>query len=103
MKYRILEVNLTSNQVTHATRRRPACGGRLLTAQLVTEYVDPTTDPLGPGNILAFATGPLAGTRTSTGGRLSVGGKSPLHAGIKEANAAGWRAIAWPRWACVRW
>ncbi len=89
MNYRILEVDLTHNRTTTRPVADPLAGGRLLTAQLVTETVDPTTDPLGPDNALVFATGPLAGTRTSTGGRLSVGGKSPLTHGIKEANAGG--------------
>ncbi len=64
-------------------------GGRLLTGQLVTEHVPPTADPLGPDNILALAAGPLAGLRVSTGGRLSIGAKSPLTRGIKESNAGG--------------
>ena len=67
-------------------------GGRLLTAQLVTEHVPPTADPLGPDNILALAAGPLAGLRVSTGGRLSIGAKSPLTRGIKESNAGGMAA-----------
>ena len=67
----------------------PLAGGRLLTAQLLTEFVDPQTDPLGAGNALILASGPMAATRTSTGSRLSVGCKSPLTGGIKEANAGG--------------
>jgi len=85
----ILFVDLT----TGATRLRPLAdplaGGRLLTAQLITELVDPHTDPLGPANVLVFAAGALAGRRVSTAGRLSVGGLSPLTRGIKEANAGG--------------
>jgi aldehyde:ferredoxin oxidoreductase len=88
----ILLFDLTTGQATVRPLADPLAGGRLLTAQLVTEFVAPLADPLGPGNILAFAAGPLAGMRVSTGGRLSVGGKSPLTAGIKEANAGGMAA-----------
>jgi aldehyde:ferredoxin oxidoreductase len=64
-------------------------GGRLLTAEILTREVDPGCDPLGPGNHLVLATGPLAGWGISDAGRLSVGAKSPLTGGIKESNAGG--------------
>jgi aldehyde:ferredoxin oxidoreductase len=86
---KILYHDLSTNKTTEKDLIDPLLGGRLLTGQLVTELVDPHTDPLGPGNALVFAAGPLAGRRASTGGRLSIGGKSPLTGGIKEANAGG--------------
>ena len=89
MTTQILIVDLTTGQATAQPLADPLAGGRLLTAQLVTEHVPPTADPLGPGNILALAAGPLAGLRVSTGGRLSIGAKSPLTRGIKESNAGG--------------
>jgi aldehyde:ferredoxin oxidoreductase len=92
MSSSILRFDLATGQAAARPLADPLAGGRLLTAQLVTELVDPLADPLGPGNILAFAGGPLAGMRVSTGGRLSVGGKSPLTRGIKEANAGGMAA-----------
>lgn len=64
-------------------------GGRALTLKLAQDLVPPGSDPLGPANILVFAAGPLAGAGISSAGRLSVGGKSPLTGGIKEANAGG--------------
>ena len=64
-------------------------GGRLLTAQLVTEFINPHVDPLSPENVLVMAAGPLAGYKVSTGGRFSIGTKSPLTGGIKEANCGG--------------
>lgn len=67
----------------------PLLGGRALTAALVREHVSPECHPLGPGNLLVVATGPLAGYGVSCGNRLSVGAKSPLTGGIKEANAGG--------------
>ncbi|MDX1650317.1 MAG: aldehyde ferredoxin oxidoreductase C-terminal domain-containing protein, partial [Myxococcota bacterium] len=50
---------------------------------------DPACDPHGPENVLVFAPGVLAGTAAPTSGRISVGTKSPLTGGIKEANAGG--------------
>jgi len=64
-------------------------GGRGLVAKIMNREVPPATDPLGPGNELIFATGPLAGTLAPQLGRISIGGKSPLTLGIKEANAGG--------------
>lgn len=64
-------------------------GGRGFCARVLSREVDPTCDPLGSGNKLIFANGLLAGTRTSSTGRLSVGAKSPLTLGIKESNAGG--------------
>lgn len=43
----------------------------------------------GPGNVLVLAPGILSGTSAPTSGRLSVGCKSPLTGGIKEANTGG--------------
>ncbi|MCC6147053.1 MAG: aldehyde ferredoxin oxidoreductase [Anaerolineaceae bacterium] len=84
-----LTVNLATGTLQEKPLADPLLGGRLLTGMLVSELVPPKTDPLGPENILAFAAGPLSGRNVSTGGRLSVGGKSPLTQGIKEANAGG--------------
>ncbi|MCH8890075.1 MAG: aldehyde ferredoxin oxidoreductase [Myxococcales bacterium] len=64
-------------------------GGRALSARILLEECDPECDPLGPDNVLVFAPGVLAGTAAPTSGRLSVGGKSPLTNGIKEANVGG--------------
>jgi len=64
-------------------------GGRSLVARVLLEECDPTCDPLGPDNVLILAPGVLAGTAAPTSGRLSVGGKSPLTGGSKEANTGG--------------
>ena len=64
-------------------------GGRGLIAKIMNKEVSPTADPLGPENKLIIAGGPLAGTLAPQLGRISVGGKSPLTLGIKEANAGG--------------
>jgi aldehyde:ferredoxin oxidoreductase len=62
-------------------------GGRWLTSSLIKDEVDPTCHPLGPNNKLIFAPGIVTGANAPSSGRLSVGGKSPLTGGIKEANA----------------
>jgi aldehyde:ferredoxin oxidoreductase len=64
-------------------------GGRALSARILLEECDPTCDPLGSDNVLVLAPGVLSGTAAPTSGRMSVGGKSPLTNGIKEANAGG--------------
>lgn len=46
-------------------------------------------DPLGPENPLIFSAGPLAGTAFSNANRTSIGCRSPLTGGIKEANSGG--------------
>src|SRR3981189_248635 len=48
-----------------------------------------TGDPLPPANPLIFWAGPFAGTSFSNANRTSVGCKSPLTGGIKEANGGG--------------
>ncbi|MBW2495317.1 MAG: aldehyde ferredoxin oxidoreductase [Deltaproteobacteria bacterium] len=64
-------------------------GGRGLSARILLEECDPGCDPLGPDNLLVMAPGVLSGTSAPTSGRISIGGKSPLTGGIKEANAGG--------------
>ena len=86
---KILVVNLSTGEKHERELSDPLMGGRYLSGTLVTEFVDPKTDPLSPENALVLAAGVLANTRTSTGSRLSVGCKSPLTKGIKEANAGG--------------
>ncbi len=61
-------------------------GGRGLTSTIVAEEVPPTCHPLGPHNKVVLAPGIVIGTNAPSSGRLSVGGKSPLTGGIKEAN-----------------
>ena len=64
-------------------------GGRGLLARILLDEVNPTCDPLGPSNKLIFAPGLLVGHMLSSTDRISIGGKSPLTGGVKEANAGG--------------
>jgi aldehyde:ferredoxin oxidoreductase len=64
-------------------------GGRGMTSAIVSKEVPPQCHPLGADNKLVFAPGLLSGTIAAMSGRLSVGCKSPLTGGIKEANSGG--------------
>lgn len=64
-------------------------GGRAMTSAIVSREVPPLCHPLGPNNKLVIAPGLLTGTTAAMSGRISVGCKSPLTGGIKEANAGG--------------
>lgn len=64
-------------------------GGRGLSSRILLDEVPPTCEPLGPHNKLIFAPGLLTGHMLTSCDRLSVGAKSPLTRGIKEANAGG--------------
>ena len=64
-------------------------GGRALTSTIVAREVPPDCHPLGEDNKLVIAPGLLSGTKAAMSGRISVGCKSPLTGGIKEANAGG--------------
>ncbi len=64
-------------------------GGRGLLARILVDEVDAKCDPLGAENKLIFAPGLLVGHMLSSTDRISIGGKSPLTGGIKEANAGG--------------
>ena len=64
-------------------------GGRAMTSAIVSKEVPPTCHPLGADNKLVIAPGLLSGTAAAMSGRLSIGCKSPLTGGIKEANSGG--------------
>jgi aldehyde:ferredoxin oxidoreductase len=63
--------------------------GRYFIAKTLLEAGAATVDPLSPANPLIFSAGPFAGTSFSNANRTSVGCKSPLTGGIKEANGGG--------------
>ena len=64
-------------------------GGRAMTSTMVAKEVPPTCHPLGGANKLVIAPGLLSGSAAAISGRISVGCKSPLTGGIKEANSGG--------------
>jgi aldehyde:ferredoxin oxidoreductase len=88
---KLLRVNMSQHQVQWepVPPVYERLGGRGLIARVLVEEVPPTCDALGPYNKLILAPGLLAGGGVTTAGRLSVGGKSPLTSGAKEANVGG--------------
>ena len=88
---RFLRVNMSTGKITmqEVPERYRLFGNRGLVANLSCDEIDPQCHALGAGNKLIIATSPLDGLGVSSTGRLSVGGKSPLTGGIKEANAGG--------------
>ena len=88
---RLLYVNMTDQTTSFEPYpdEWKLLGGRSLSAKILTKECDPTCDALGPDNVLVIAPGVLSGTTAPTSGRISIGAKSPLTGGIKEANAGG--------------
>jgi aldehyde:ferredoxin oxidoreductase len=84
-----VDMNNLKHRYEEVPEKYKTLGGRALTSQIIFDEVDPKCDPLGPDNKFIIAPGILAGTNAPSSGRLSVGGKSPLTGGIKEANAGG--------------
>ena len=88
---KILRVDMKSEKITFENLQEEwrSIGGSALIAKIMNQEVPPATDPLGPENLFIVAAGPLAGTGAPQLGRISVGAKSPLTLGIKEANSGG--------------
>ncbi|MDA1099838.1 MAG: aldehyde ferredoxin oxidoreductase [Proteobacteria bacterium] len=86
-----LHINLNDRSIDTEELNGAACirVGRHFIAKTLLEQGVATVDPLSPANQLIFSAGPLAGTNFSNANRISVGCKSPLTGGIKEANAGG--------------
>ena len=68
--------------------------GRYLIARTLVKENIAGVDPLSSDNPLIFSVGPFAGTNFSNANRTSVGCKSPLTGGVKEANAGGTFGVA---------
>ena len=88
---KLLRVDMTKQtiKVEDFPKEWELLGGRGLSARILLNECDPKCDPLGPDNMLILAPGVMSGTAAPTSGRLSVGCKSPLTNGIKEANVGG--------------
>jgi aldehyde:ferredoxin oxidoreductase len=68
--------------------------GRCLIARTLVDRGIAAVDPLSADNPLIFSAGPFAGTNFSNANRTSVGCRSPLTGGVKEANAGGTFSVA---------
>ena len=93
---KLIRVDMTSQSIKEeeVPEEYQGLGGRGLTSVMINTEVSPGCEPLGPENKLIFAPGLLSGTKLVNTGRLSVGAKSPLTAGIKESNVGGTAAAA---------
>ena len=90
---KILRINMGADGgpeiKTEALGAYEGFGGRGMTSAIVSKEVPPLCHPLGEDNKLVIAPGLLSGSVAAMSGRISVGCKSPLTAGIKEANSGG--------------
>ena len=91
-----LHINLADHSIEREEFVGKSLGqaGRYFIAKTLLDGGVAKVDPLAPENPLIFSAGPFAGTNFSNGNRLSVGCKSPLTGGIKEANSGGTFAFA---------
>ena len=90
----VLRVNLTAGTCTAEPLKmewaQQYLGQRGLATKYLVAETDPKVDPLSPENKMIFATGPLTGTPTATGGRYSVITKGPLTGAIACSNSGGY-------------
>lgn len=88
---KILRVDVKNEKIAfeNLSEDWKSIGGSAFIAKIMNKEVPPAADPLGPENLFIVAVGPLAGTGAPQLGRISVGAKSPLTMGIKEANSGG--------------
>jgi len=70
--------------------RRMYLGGSAMASYFLMRELKPGVDPLGPDNILVFATGLLNGAPLSATTRFTAAAKSPLTGGYGEGEAGGW-------------
>ncbi len=100
---KILDVDLTkgtfkTREVDEALARK-FLGGTGLASYFMYTEIPKGADPLGPDNLLIFASGPLCGTQCP-GGRLSVNFKSPVsgHFGNSFVGGAVPHEMKWAGW-----
>jgi len=101
---RILEVDLSSNEVTSSVLpsevHRLYPGGSALAVYLIAHRMKAGTDALGPDNVLVFAVSALTGLPAPGLSRLVVAAKSPLTGTIGDSQGGGFfptylRANGW--------
>jgi len=86
----LLRVQMTNGQIAaEPFPKEKILGGRATIDFLLSQRGAPAAHPLSERSIFLVAPGLFAGSGAPQSGRLSVGGKSPLTGGIKEANVGG--------------
>ncbi len=93
-KYLDIDLETRSVAVGEVAGETLVNAGRHFIAKTLLESGVAAVDPLSGDNPLIFSAGPFAGTNFSNANRTSVGCKSPLTGGIKEANAGGTFGVA---------
>lgn len=90
----ILHVDLTKSKFwvdqPEADFYRQLVGGRGFILHYLMTQTPEKIDPLGPENLLIFASGLITGTMLPGTGRHAVGAKSPLTGALASAEAGGW-------------
>lgn len=90
---KILWIDLT-NEKTHIEEfddafARKYLGGVGFATRIISDKVTKNTNPLGPGNVIVFATGPYQSTAIPGSGRSTVAAKSPLTGYWGESSGGG--------------
>lgn len=89
MIYADLSAGTIAIKPTPPELKKEYIGGRGFGIRLLTDMVDPKTEPLGEKNVLVFAAGPLTGTGIPLGSRYEVSTISPLTGAAISANSGG--------------
>ena len=94
----ILRVDLSAGSIERDSCSpdfaRCLLGGNGFAAKLIADGVPPEADPLGPGNAIAFAVGPLTGTPVWGTSRCHVAGISPLTGFFADSSLGGGFGLA---------
>ncbi|MFX0036401.1 MAG: aldehyde ferredoxin oxidoreductase C-terminal domain-containing protein [Candidatus Hermodarchaeota archaeon] len=94
---KIARINVKTDEINYEKISKDSkiflLGGRGLTSYLIHDEIPPLCAPLGEENKLIIATGLLTGSPFPCSARTSIGAKSPLTNGIKEANVGGRTAM----------
>jgi aldehyde:ferredoxin oxidoreductase len=88
---KILRVDLTRESVWEQPTAEYAfaLGGRGIGQWILFREVEPDVDALDPRNVITFGAGPLTGTLTPAGARLTVDTKNAFTGGVCATNAGG--------------
>lgn len=89
---RILHVDLTTGTSSTEETTFPAIhglGGKALAIELLELHLDPTIDPLAPGNVVILTPSPLAAYGFSGSDRFGAFTKSPMTGAFLESYAGG--------------
>jgi len=89
---KLLRVDLTRGRLTVEPTTKYAdrfVGGRGINAGILFNELGPTVRPLDPENMVLFGVGPLVGTLSPFGSRISIDTKNAFTGGVGSANCGG--------------